>query len=142
MKFGQVVSMKSKSLISVIIPCFNGGFLLEKSLFSVLNQTWLKKEIILVNDGSTDKITLSIFEKFKTFSEVSIIDQSNHGLPHARNVGAKNARGEYLFFLDSDDWIEPETLENMFYLLKSKKEASYIFSDIFLEGNFSKIVKK
>ena len=43
--------------------------------------------------------------------------------------------------LDSDDWIEPETLENMFYLLKSKKEASYIFQ-IFLEGNFSKILKK
>ena len=113
-RFGQVVIMsKDKELISVIIPCFNGGKLLVRSLNSVIKQTWCNKEIILVDDGSYDKETLQIIESFRKFSEVKIIKQSNRGLPNARNNGGKAAKGEYLYFLDSDDWIDPETLETM-----------------------------
>ena len=67
-RFGQVVMHdKDKELISVIIPCFNGGKLLVRSLNSVIKQTWCNKEIILVDDGSYDKETLQIIESFEIF---------------------------------------------------------------------------
>ena len=144
-KSGQVAKMISKirkEKISIIIPCFNEGILLERCLNSAINQTWQNKEIVLVNDGSKNKITYEIIEKYRNISGVKIIEQINKGLPSARNLGGKNAKGNYLYFLDSDDWIEPETLENMFFFLKSNKEAGFIFSDIVLEGKFNKKVQK
>ena len=133
---------KKQELISVIIPCFNEGVLLERCLNSVINQTWGNKEIVLVNDGSKAKITLQIIKKYENLQVVNVIKQINKGLPSARNKGIKNAKGNYLFFLDSDDWIEPDTLEKMFWFLKNNKDASYVFADIVLEGQVKKIVKK
>ena len=144
-KSGQVVKMINslrRELISVVIPCFNGGILLKRSLNSVINQSWENKEIILVDDGSTDKVTLEIIERYKHLPKINIIKQKNKGLPNARNRGGKFAKGEYLYFLDSDDWIELDALENMYYFLKNNNEASYIFSDIVLEGEVNKIMKK
>ena len=144
-KSGQVVKMINNlttELISVVIPCFNGGILLKRSLNSVINQSWENKEIILVDDGSTDKVTLEIIERYKHLPKINIIKQNNKGLPNARNRGGKFAKGEYLYFLDSDDWIELDALENMYYFLKNNNEASYIFSDIVLEGDVNKIIKK
>lgn len=137
-----MIIRSSKPLISIIIPCFNAGLLLGRSLNSVINQTWKNKEIILVDDGSTDKITLEIIESYRNYPEIKIIKQKNNGLPNARNKGGRIAKGEYLYFLDSDDWIESNTLQNMYYFLKNNNEASYIFSDIVLEGEVNKIIKK
>ena len=137
-----MISRTKQELISVIIPCFNEGVLLERCLNSVINQTWKNTEIVLVNDGSEKRITLEIINKYKNLQRLNIIKQINRGLPSARNKGGKNAKGKYLFFLDSDDWIEPGTLENMFYFLKSSQEVSYIFSDIVLDGEVNKTVKK
>ena len=112
--------MKNKNendLISIIIPCFNEGILLERCLNSAINQTWVNTEIVLVNDGSKKKITNDIIEKYRNFPDLYIIKQKNKGLPCARNRGVEFSKGKYLFFLDSDDWIEPETLEIMFYFL-------------------------
>ena len=81
----------------------------------MINQTWGNTEIILVNDGSKDQITLDIIKKFESIEILNIINQDNKGLPAARNTGIKNAKGKFLFFLDSDDWIEPETLEYMYF---------------------------
>ena len=138
----KIINRNKKELISVIIPCFNEGILLERCLNSVINQTWENTEIVLVNDGSKAKITLEIIKKYEKQKRVKIINQINKGLPSARNKGIKNAKGNYLFFLDSDDWIEAETLEKMFFFLKKNKDASYIFSDIVLEGDVNKIMKK
>ena len=111
---------KEYKLISVIIPCFNSGNILKRAVDSVTNQTWPSIEIVLVNDGSFDKQTLETFKYCKKFPNLKLINQNNAGLSAARNSGVKNANGEYLFFLDSDDWIEPETLEMMFlFLLKN-----------------------
>jgi len=136
------MSKTNNELISVIIPCFNEGVLLERCLNSVINQTWKNTEIVLVNDGSNNQCTIEIIQKYKNFPFINTVEQINRGLPSARNMGIKNAKGNYLFFLDSDDWIEPETLEKMYFFLKSFKDASYIFADIMLEGEVNKIVKK
>ena len=135
-------SEKNNELISVIVPCYNSGNLLKRCLNSLIKQTWLNIEIILVNDGTTDKKTLEIIDSYRNMSHLRIIDQPNRGLPSARNKGGWNAKGTYLFFLDSDDWIEPDTLEKMLFSIKKDPQVSFIFSDIVLEGDVNKIVKK
>ena len=144
MRFGQVVKMpiKNSDLISIIVPCFNSGKTLARTLNSVINQTWQNKEIILVNDGSTDFYTLEIIKEFKDNSNISVINQKNLGLPSARNIGAKNAKGSYLYFIDSDDWLEPNALELMYKFNKANKDYIFVFADIILEGNIKKIIKK
>ena len=91
-------SEKNNELISVIVPCYNSGNLLKRCLNSLIKQTWLNIEIILVNDGTTDKKTLEIIDSYRNMSHLRIIDQPNRGLPSARNKGGWNAKGTYLFF--------------------------------------------
>ncbi len=134
--------IKNNELISIIIPCFNSGNTLPRTLFSIINQTWKNKEIILINDGSTDKETLSVIDKFKETSEILVINQDNLGLPAARNNGAYASKGDYLFFIDSDDWLELDALELFFEFLKENKHAAFVYSDIVLEGKVRKIIKK
>lgn len=133
---------KEYKLISVIVPCFNSGKILKRAVDSVLKQTWPAIEIVIVNDGSFDKQTLETFKYCKKFSNLKLINQNNLGLSAARNNGVKNANGEYLFFLDSDDWIEPETLEMMYLFLLKNNSKAFVFSDIILEGKICKLIEK
>lgn len=99
--------------VSIIIPVYNVEDYLEKCLESVLNQTVTEIEIITINDGSTDG-SLDILNKYaKLDSRIKIIDQKNKGLSGARNSGIKVAKGDYIVFVDSDDTIEKETLEEL-----------------------------
>ena len=144
MRFGLVVLMNNKNskLISIIVPCFNSGKTIKRTIESLKNQTWNEKEIIVVNDGSDDPHTLDVI---KSLEGVLIINQKNIGLSGARNAGANKAKGRFLFFIDSDDWIDDNCLELMFNSLeenKSKNKNYYIFSDIVTEGNTEKIVSK
>lgn len=96
---------------SLIIPVYQVEQYLAECLDSVLAQTYTDYEIICVNDGSTDS-SLAILENYALkYRQINVINQVNKGLSAARNTGIKAACGEYLFFLDSDDWIEPHTLE-------------------------------
>lgn len=99
-------------LYSIIIPVYNVENYLHDCLDSVLNQTYEGNyEVICVNDGSTDG-SLEILDKYKEeVSSLIVISQDNKGLSEARNTGLRAAKGDYIFFLDSDDWIEPNTLE-------------------------------
>ena len=133
---------KNSDLISVIVPCFNSGKTLDRALNSIIVQTWDQKEIILVNDGSTDKYTLERIDKFKKNKNIIVINQPNLGLSAARNKGCKYAHGDYLYFIDSDDWIEPETLELMYTKIKNNKKIAFVFSDLIIEGNFRKVIEK
>lgn len=128
------MNFENHKLVSVIVPCFNSGKTLRKTINSIRNQTWNEKEVILVNDGSNDKDTLEILNSFKNDSLVKLINQDNKGLPAARNEGVNFAKGDYLFFLDSDDWIEENTLEELFVNIQNDKKYSYAFTDCFLEG--------
>ena len=136
--------MKSKNykLISIVVPCFNSGKTLERTIESIKNQTWLEKEIILVNDGSNDKNTLEVLNDYKNDSQIKVVDQKNKGLSSARNTGVIHARGNYLFFLDADDWINSNALEEFYIFLQNNKSSSYVFSDSILEGNNKGIRKK
>lgn len=125
---------KNNKKISVIVPCFNSGKTLKRTIDSIKNQTWLNKEIILVNDGSNDKYTLEILNGYRNDSLVKLIKQKNKGLSSARNKGVMHANGDYLYFLDSDDWIDENTLEELYFNLIKDKKYAYTFSDCLLEG--------
>lgn len=93
---------------SIIIPVYNVEDYIEKCLNSVFDQTFKDYEVIVVNDGTKDK-SMDIVKKF----DVKVINQKNQGLSEARNTGVKEAKGEYILFLDSDDFIEKDLLERL-----------------------------
>lgn len=96
---------------SVIIPVYNVEAYLRACLDSVLNQTFADWEAICVNDGSTDRSAVILEEYSSKDSRFKTIKQPNRGLSAARNTGLKAAAGEYVLFLDSDDWLEGNALE-------------------------------
>lgn len=101
-------STSKKPVASVIIPCFNMGRYLDDALDSIRAQTFADYEVIIVDDGSTEKDTL---EKLKTIRDVVVIRQENMGLPAARNSGVRAAKGEFVTCLDADDVLRPRFLE-------------------------------
>ena len=125
---------KNHEKISVVVPCFNSGKTLKRTIDSIKNQTWQNKEIILVNDGSNDKETLEKINYYRNDSLIKLINQKNKGLSAARNTGVMNANGDYLYFLDSDDWIDENTLEELYFNLLGDKKYAYAFTDCLLEG--------
>jgi glycosyltransferase involved in cell wall biosynthesis len=96
---------------SIIIPVYNVEQYLQDCLNSIVAQSYFDYEVICVNDGSTDGSLAILKEYEKNYSQITVITQSNKGLSGARNAGIRAAKGDYLFFLDSDDWIEPTALE-------------------------------
>lgn len=114
--------------ISVIIPCFNAERFLKECLESLLNQSFKDIEVITINDGSSDD-TLKILNKFASIdNRLVIIDQKNSGASAARNAGIKLAKGEYLAFLDSDDFAAKDSLSK-FYEAAKKYDADTVFGD-------------
>lgn len=100
--------------ISVIIPIYNTSIYLEKCLNSLVNQSLKEIEIICINDGSTDN-SLEILQKYaKSDERIVIINQQNKGQSAARNVGIKVAKGEYIGFIDSDDWADETMFEKLY----------------------------
>ena len=102
--------------ISVVIPVFNKGFILNETLNSVLQQTFTNYEIIIVNDGSTDN-SLEVLSKIKD-SRIQIFSQKNKGAAAARNLGIEKSNSEFIAFLDADDYWFPNHLEELVKLSK------------------------
>lgn len=111
-----------QKLITIIINVYNGEEYISRCIESVINQTYKNLEILIINDGSTDN-TLKICENYKD-SRIRIITTQNLGLSFSRNVGIENAKGEYLYFVDSDDFIEGDTIEYLYYLCE-KYDAEF-----------------
>lgn len=101
------------NMISVIIPVYNVEKYIKKCVYSVTNQTYSNLEIILVDDGSTDNSKIICDELALKDSRISVIHQKNEGLSSARNKGIDNASGEWIAFLDSDDWIDNQMYETL-----------------------------
>ena len=100
-------------IVSIIVPIYNVELYVERCLNSLTQQTYQNIEIIVVNDGSTDN-SLNICEKISSKdSRIKILNKKNGGLSDARNYGLKHSKGEYIYFIDSDDWCEQELIEKM-----------------------------
>ena len=108
-------------LVSVVIPVYNVEAYLRECIDSVLSQTYPHFEIILVDDGSTDSSGAICEEYVNQDHRITVIHKQNGGLSSARNAGLDKASGQYVYFLDSDDWILPDALES---LVSAAEDAS------------------
>ncbi len=109
------------AMISVVIPVYNVEKYLERCVESVMRQTYQNLEVILVNDGSTDG-SLNVCKALqKKYPEIVIVEKTNGGLSSARNAGIKVSNGDYITFLDSDDWVTPDCYEYMLKLVVTNK---------------------
>ena len=122
-------------MVSIVVPIYNKEKELNKCILSLINQSYKNLEIILINDGS--KVSSKcICEKFKNQdSRVKLIDKENAGVELARISGIQIATGEYITFVDSDDWLPYDAIEKLVQTMK-KKDADVVF------GNFSRVLDK
>ena len=109
--------------VSVIIPIYNTEEYLARCLNSVINNTYPNLEIICVNDGSTDNSREILAEFEKKDNRIKVIDEKNQGVSKARNTGLRNATGDYIAFIDSDDWVHAQYFE---ILLKNTGDEDII----------------
>ncbi len=114
--------MNNDALISVIVPVYQVEKFLPKCLDSIIGQTYKNLEIILIDDGSTDNSGKICDEYAKKDTRIRVIHQNNQGISFTRNVGLKIARGEYIAFVDSDDYLENDMYEYLWKLI-SKENA-------------------
>ena len=103
-------------LISVLIPVYEVEEYLDRCVQSVLAQTYENFEVVMVDDGSKDRSAEIVLRYAEEHENIRLIRAEHAGVSHARNVLLENAKGEYIFFLDSDDFLDPETLQTLFDL--------------------------
>jgi glycosyltransferase involved in cell wall biosynthesis len=115
-----------KPLVSILIPCYNAAPWLAETLESALKQTWENIEIILVDDGSTDN-SLEVAKKFES-CRVKIISQANQGASAARNRAFREAKGDFIQYLDADDLLAHDKIELQLKLLNIDRNSDYVVS--------------
>ena len=108
----------SDKLISIIVPVYNVEKYLKKCVYSILNQSYKNLEVILVNDGSTDNSGKICDELSREDSRINVYHKDNGGLSDARNYGVAKANGEYVGFVDSDDYIDQYMYENLYKAIR------------------------
>ena len=114
--------------VSIIVPVYNTSKYLNSCIKSLLHQTLKDIEIILINDGSTDD-SESIIKKYKD-KRIKYISKKNEGIGKTRNLGIDTATGEYLSFIDSDDYVEPDFCEKM-YEKATKDKCDIVICDYY-----------
>lgn len=119
--------MENKNMLSVIVPVYNAEKWIEKNLNSLVNQTYPEMEIIYVDDGSSDE-SCAIISKYKEqYPQIKLIHQVNSGVSAARNNGIEYATGEYIAFVDADDYVELNMYSKMLDALNTEK-SDIVFS--------------
>ncbi|WP_206512953.1 glycosyltransferase [Larkinella soli] len=119
---GRMIEEPEPGLVSVVITCYNHGRFLGEAIDSVRFQTWSPIEIIVVDDGSTDHTR----EVAGAYPEVRYVYQENQGLSAARNTGAAHSTGEFVVFLDADDWLFPDAIEYNVGELTENPDAVFV----------------
>lgn len=123
--------VNNKSIkVSLIVPVYNVALYLRKCLNSLINQTLKEIEVIIINDGSTDNSGKIVDEYAKKDSRVKVIHQENQGLSFARNQGIKLAKGKYIAFVDSDDWVKEDAYAVLF-LKAEENGVDIVLGDLF-----------
>lgn len=127
--------------ISIIVPIYNSEKYLEKCIESVLKQEYECYELILIDDGSTDQSGIICDQYAKKDNRIKVIHKNNSGVSDSRNIGIKRATGKYILFLDSDDWIEGNSLDKIYEAINEKELDILIFGyrEIYENKNTSKI---
>ena len=111
----------SQPLISVIIPVYNGEKYLQQCIDSIINQTYPNWELLLIDDGSKDSSGTICDEYAERYTQISVIHQKNAGQAAARNAGVAMAKGEYVSFVDCDDWMESDMFATMIDTLQREQ---------------------
>ncbi|MBQ3325653.1 glycosyltransferase family 2 protein [Candidatus Saccharibacteria bacterium] len=124
-------------LISIIVPVYNVLPYLEQCFDSLIHQNYPNLEFIIIDDGSTDGSGVFCDEKAKTDARIIVIHQENKGLSAARNRGLAEAKGEYITFLDSDDWLEYDAVHYLYSLISKYecKTSICAISELTTKGN-------
>ena len=118
--------------VSIIIPVYNVAKKIYRGLESLLLQTYSNIEVILINDGSTDD-SLAICKGFaKNDLRFYVFDKENSGAAETRNLGLDHASGDFIMFMDADDWYEPNMVDNMITNILCSKQICYIFTNVCL----------
>lgn len=129
--------MTANKKISIIIPVYNSEQFLKDCITSILNQTYSNWEAIFIDDGSSDRSLDILNDYAQQYEKIKIIHQANAGAGMARNVGIEKSKGDYIVFLDSDDIIKSNYLEQI-----SNKSADVIFIDIDCVDKYGKALGK
>ena len=128
-------------MISVIVPIYNVEKYVNKCVESIVNQTYTNLEIILVDDGSPDRCPEICDEWAKKDSRIKVIHKKNGGLSDARNAGMKIASGDYVAFVDSDDWVEPDIYSTLINLI-DKYNSDIAICDLRMVYDSTSVVDK
>ncbi len=131
-----------KPLLTVVIPVYNVEKYLNRCIESILLQEWKNYDILLVDDGSTDRSPQICDDYVKAYDFISVIHKENGGLSEARNTGISQAKGEYVYFPDSDDWLEPDAFMALAEVLESQKFDIISFNREFVKGEEDAIVSE
>ena len=136
------MQMKEEPLISVIVPVYNVETFLPRCLESIISQTYQNIEIILVDDGSTDSSGAICDSFVKTESRSSVIHQDNHGLWHARNTGQKVAKGDFIMFVDSDDYLHVDAIKVLYEALVQHPTCGFSMCKYKLTSTLDEDIRK
>lgn len=131
----------NSALISIIIPAYNTALYLDRCMTSVCAQTYGNIEIILVNDGATDHTPALCDAWAEKDARVRVIHQANQGLAEVCNVGVKASKGEFIGFVDSDDWIEPRMFEQLYHSIQ-KYNSDISVCSVLLETESGKFLRR
>lgn len=137
----MMIMQENKNIVSIIVPIYNAENFLNRCLDSIVNQTYNNLEIILINDGSADN-SLKIMQNYRDIDQrIKCISQENKGVSATRNVGLKHAAGDFILFIDADDWIELNMVEKMLNLFESKTDIDIVFCSSDNAENQNDVIK-
>lgn len=126
-----MLSENAQKKISIVVPVYNGEKYIKECLDSLIAQTYKNIEIILIDDGSTDHSN-TICDEYKNIDQrVIALHIENGGVSKARNIGIENSTGEYLMFVDSDDWLQDDAVEILVDTINQNSDLDYINSSYF-----------
>jgi glycosyltransferase involved in cell wall biosynthesis len=114
------------NLLSIVVPFYNMGSYVDETIQSLQQVDYLEKEIIIVNDGSTDEDSLRKLEQYRSTPGIRVVDTPNRGLSSARNTGAEEASGSYLAFLDADDRVHANYYSKAIKVLRHKENVAFV----------------